>query len=574
MAADDLMQPYFYLNAFPVIPKSDGKWSLDPRLIPLWRKALRHDENELHRKIAHDIIYANKQGHVGIEATRPELLLILAETKTHPATRFAVARALVALETRDASAALLAAAQSDSDLRQFVEPVLAQWRFAPATEVWRQRLAASNTPRRDLVLAAQAVAEIGDAGSLKDLVRIATNRGTASDIRLVAARAAGQIADSGLEADADALLSLASANQIDRLVVVGLITKHHSPAIIAKLQTLAVDAEAAVAGGALRALFLQDPSLVLPVAEVSLVHADANVRQVAIETYLKLPTLERLSTLTARMNDLHPGLREMVRRGLFTYAQDATYESMIRERAMQILGGDDWRGQEQTAILLAALKQESVAPRLVDLLESPRFEVMVSTAWALKILKVPATCDPITEKLKRSIPLFDRTRVFRGSRHGVAIGDQLAHLCEALGVMRYKPAMPILRTLIPKDLLIPPISRATGVWAIGQIYEDRDDSELAQAFMARAEDTMSMPPETIEVQRASLLALGSMRAKEVLPRIKKLLGPTADFGEIDAASQWAVERISGEVIPHMPTTDNVQVGWSLEPIDPPKPPKE
>lgn len=112
---------------------------------------------KMRRQTAEAIISAHKLGHEGLSTFEPDLLNVIKQEKPLSAARYSAVHALIVLDSRNSAAALLEASQNDGkDMRQLVEPVLADWGFAPIQEIWSKRIHADDTPRRELVLAIRA----------------------------------------------------------------------------------------------------------------------------------------------------------------------------------------------------------------------------------------------------------------------------------------------------------------------------------------------------------------------------------------------------------------------------------
>ena len=462
------------------------------------------------------------------------------------------------LDSRTSAATLFDVSQmAGKDLRQLVEPALADWNYEGIRPVWYQRIASVKTPRRDLILAIQGLGRQRDAAALESLLNLAMTREHPADVRLAAARAAGQVTNEGLEPKSDQLLARDRESILERLCAVAIITRHQSEPAIKSLQTLSTDPEPTVTGAALRALYAHDPTLVLQLVESALRSLDANVRRVGIETYLKLPTPERIRTLSLRMNDPHPQLRGLVREAFFSLSKDQSLDATIRQSTVAILAGDDWRGQEQAALLLGALDEESVAVRLIELLDANRPEVKLAVAWSLKTIAVGSTATPILA--------FSQRRTDNTKAVDTLLDDQLAHLFEFLGTQKFDEAIPLLLVYVPKTPIYGIRSRSAAVWALGLIQEGHVNEPLAKQLMERVLDTMSSPPEALDVRRTAILTLGRLRAKTQLPGLKELLGEQVDNELIDLAIRWAVYQISGELLPIAPLPASERSGWFLEP---------
>ncbi|MBS0202668.1 MAG: hypothetical protein JSS49_07185 [Planctomycetes bacterium] len=561
-AAAAEIEIHFLLENDPPTRFQTVPWTLNPELLPLWKRAMARPESELKRQVADSITVAHRMGHAGMQEAIPELMAVLQEEQNHPAARHAAANALIALDGRgSASALMLASQKGNKDLRQLVEPVLARWNVEAMRPIWRQRIASINSPRRDLILAIHGLGEQRDAEALEGLLTLAMTAENPSDIRLAAARAVGRITDQGLESKAQQLIARSINGIVERLCGASLISRHHSDSAVMLLQKLGADPEPTVAGDALRSLFAFDPKLVLPLVEASLLNPDANVRRVAIQTYVALPTLERIQTLSLRLNDAHPELRSLVRESFYVLSKDAALDPTIRRSSTAILNGSDWRGQEQAGMLLAALDEEGVAPRLLELLDSPRPEVEVSSAWGLKTLDVAAMTAPVlayaqqrTEKVNPFTSSTDR---------------QMAHLFEFLGRQKISEAIPLMEKYVPKGNF-GEYSRSSAIWSLGLIQEGTVNEPLAAQLIVRVQDVGGIPPEYLEVRRASVLTLGRLRAKTQLAALKELVGDKIDNDNMELSIGWSIQQISGEVIPMAPLVSATRSGWFLEPIPPPK----
>lgn len=559
----DEIQIDLLMDREPAEKPQQPQWQFDGSLVDLWKRALARPESELKRQAAHALIQAHQFGHVGMDAAVPELRDALQQDNVHAAARHTVARALIVLDDRMSAPLLFDVSQAaGKDLRQLIEPTLAAWNFAAIRPVWRQRLTTIKTPRRDLMLAIQGLARQRDPLSLEGLLKLALEGEIPGDVRLASARAAGQVAHQGLEDEAERLLARKNASSLERLCAISLIDLHRSPVAVRIQLVLAVDPEPAVAAAALRSLFAADPQLVLPVAEAAMKNGDANVRQVGIDTYLQLPTPERIQFVSQHLSDPHPALRRTVRDTFFVLSRNTELDRSIRASSMAILAGDDWRGQEQGAILLAALGEKQVAGRLVELLESTRPEVMVMSAWALKTLAIPETATKSQDYAVRvSARTLNETHTDR----------QVAHLFELLGVLKATSAIPLLETFVPKETAAGPDTRAAAIWSLGLIQEGQTNEKLSVQLLQRAMDTITNPPEHDTVRRAAVLSLGRLRAAPQVRGLKQLVNNKITNTTMDLTVRWAISEITGEKLPIEPLPSVERSGWFLESTRKPPP---
>lgn len=531
------------------------------RMIGLWILALKRPESELQRQAAEAIARAHKAGVTGLSKATGELLAIVAADQSHPAARYAAAQALVTLDHKEAAGELRAAAGRHGALiKQVVEPALARWDDQPIRDVWLARLSDRNTHRRELMLALAGLGTVGEPRATAACLALAKDSQQSADVRLAAARAAGSISDHGLEGDAAGLVGTPQPPQINRLCAVALLSRHRSAEAQQLLLRLAADPEPAVMAAALSRLAAIDVQLVLPLAEAAMQHADANVRQLGAAAYVQRPTPARVTALARLLDDPHPKVRGQVREDLFSLAKTPELDQTVREGAMAALAGESWRGQEQAALLLAALDHKPAAPRLVALLESNRPEVMVATAWGLRKLAVPETLPALLDKARRQTE-FRKTK---GELPG--LDEQVAHLCEALGLMKYAPAESVLRQYIPKrqDWTL---SRMAGIWAVGHLHAGKPNEELAALLIARLTDRDPINPEMPSNRMAAAISLGRMKAASQVEAMRGWMGPVIDPEPVDMAIRWALIEITGEKLPPVATPAGRLGTWFLEPLD-------
>ena len=84
------------------------------------------------RRIAETIVEAHRSGAPEMAETVPALLKAIQAADQHRIVRLSVARALVALDAREAAPVLWqVAAEEGLEMAQVVEPALARWDYAP-----------------------------------------------------------------------------------------------------------------------------------------------------------------------------------------------------------------------------------------------------------------------------------------------------------------------------------------------------------------------------------------------------------------------------------------------------------
>lgn len=529
---------------------------------PLWTQALARPENDMQRVTAETIARAHLFGYPGMTEFRPRLLEIMTAEQTHPVTRFAAARALLALDTREAAPTLFKVSQQYSaDLRQLIEPTLGDWKYQPLAEVWRARLNSPETRHRDLVLAIDGAVRLGDVEAVPLLLKMVHDPLRITAVRLEAAESSGQLRDSGLEPDVAKLLAGRDVPQINRLCAVRLLAKHSSETAREALLKLAVDTEPSVAAAALGKLFSLNPDFVVPLAEGAMQNADPIVRLRGSEAYAARPNPARAVFLVRLLDDPHPQVRGSVREAIYVLTKTPELDAVLRPAIMAMLAADGWRGQEQAALLLGELDHEPATKRLIQLLEAKRGEVMTTAAWALRKLAVPDTLPAILDKAQRQTT--ERKKVKSTDND---LDAQVVHLFECMGLMKYKPAEPLLREHVPKSFDYGQYSRGAAIWALGYLHEDKADEELVKQFVERMLDR-SIPAEMSIVHVMCTISLGRMRAKSQEGLIRGMMPTPTAPDEMNIIRRWVLNRITGETFPDLIPDKYSRGGFFLTPLD-------
>lgn len=529
---------------------------------PLWLEALARPESDLQRLAAETIAQAHVIGVPEMIDARELLLRVVSAEKSHLTARIAAARALIVLDAKDAGQSLFdASMRYGADLRQVIEPALADWKFEPIRAIWLQRLDAKETRHRELMLAIHGLGKAGDESALPKLLGLTSDRQRPSSVRLAAARSAGLLKDSGLDADAKQLIGADSSSTTDRLVAVALLGRHQSAAAQSLLLQLARDQEPSVVAAALARLNAISHDLVLPLAEQAIANDDVNVREQGANAFVARPTPGRMMLLAKLLDDVHPSLRGSIRESLFVLAQNPDLDAVIRPAATQVLESESWRGQEQAALLLCELDHKPAAPRLVKLLESSRSEVLVTAAWGLRKLAVPEMLPAMLERATQQTEVRLKGRL----PHGV--DEQVAHLFEAFGIMKYAASEALLRKYVPKILDLGEYSRSAAIWSLGLLHNGVPDEQLATQLVERLTEPLLVPSEFTRVRTMSAISLGRMQAKSQVKRMLDFLGPKVSPFATPLAIRWAVHQLTGELLPDAEPPIESRSGWFLEPLD-------
>ncbi len=552
----------FLMDSDPQIQIPDRVKNFKPAFKQMWLAALRRPDADMQRMAAETISRAHQFGVPGLTEAVPDLERILEAATSHPAARFAAARALITLDSEGSAEKLFGASEKfGADLCQLIEPALADWNYEPIKSVWAQRLSGPNVETRDLILAMRGVARVADTSAIPVLLGIVRDDVRGPDVRIEAATAAGRLAESGLESDAGRLgQNSQSPHQVDPICAVRLLSRHTSPAAVQLLTALASNKEPAVAASALRRLNSIDSQLVLPLAEAALQHTDQLMRVEGVTAYLHLPTIERLQRLGELLNDPSPSIRQRIAGEFVNLAARPELNDVITTTAKTALLGNHWQGQEQAALLLGRLEYKLMAQRFVELLDSPRGEVRVAVAWALRKIAVEETVPGMINQIR-----FRTTQRLRNE--AIPFLDfQVAHLLEALGTFKSKDGIPVMLEYVPKNPAMGERSRSAAIWALGKIFEGTRDADLEGLLGDRMRDDSPRPRESHLVKQLSIIGLARMKCVDELSYFRVQGSPPFRPSRISMSARWAFKELTNEDLPPLTPDFASQGNWFLEPF--------
>lgn len=557
--ADDDIKPDFLMDSDPQLQLPESVVYFHPDLKSLLMTALQRPEADMQRMSAETVARTHELGLQGLSEAIPQLEKIVESEGSHSAARFAAARALIVLNSEASADKLFAASQAHgADLRQLVEPALANWNHAAAKAKWLERLSAKDTTHRDLTLALRGLGETKESTALASVLGFVNNLTQDAGLRLEAAAAAGQIAETGLESAAEKLArDTRAAAFVNQLCAIRLLVRHSSPEATRLLTELSSHQESVVAAESLTRLNEIDSNLVLPLAEAAMKHRDPHVRLQGALAYSKLPMADRIAPLGALLTDINPTIRKSVLESLLKLSETSELHDAICETAMSALGGD--KRQREAALLLGIVDHKPAANRLVELLEAENPDVMICAAWALRKLAVPETSVPMLDKAKRQT---ERRR----QENIAGLDEQVAHLFEALGVMKVAEAEPVLRLYVPKDFYSGDRSRGAAIWALGRLKEGVRDEELENELAGRLLDFADQQPEKSLIKQMSVVALVRMKSVEEVDLLRGLVDRMGRPVALAVTLRWGVKELTGEELP-APPADAISPGtWFLEPL--------
>jgi HEAT repeat protein len=535
-------------------------WPADLRRV--WSEGLRHSDSQFRREVADSIRKAHLGGMPGLVALRDDLRAVLETAGEHPVTRTAAAAALVELDTRELADFL--AGQTllgPLPLRFVVEPALAKWDHLPSREVWLDRLRGGEANPELRRIAAQSLAQVGEPAAVEPLRNVLFSTHQGADYRLTAARALAVLnPPESLQWSRQLFAAPDSELSLNAQLAVELLAGASSPEAIELLDQYVRFPAPTVAGVAMRRLLDLDPARLLARAAETVNDRDANIREITLSALTDDPTPQSVKLLARGLLDPVPDLRRMARRALLSHAADPKLRQAVIARCQQVMRIDSWRGLEQATIVLTELEQRQIKDRLIELVDHPRPEVQITAAWAIKHLFEPDDAPRLHDMARRVTDEID------SGQAAISRSFVQAHLMEALGVLKHRPAVEDLVRLVPKTAPYLVQSRAAAIWSLGFLLNPKQDAGLIRSLEARLADANSVPMEQPEVRAASAISLGRIGDPASLGELRTWYQTEGPNREVGRSSGWAVMQMTGEQLPEAQPYRQPIRNWSLEPI--------
>ncbi len=549
----------------PYLIPPAGVKTLDPRYVPLFDKTLREmNDDEVLETAALSLARVAHEKLQDISGSN-DILLKHLESNSNLRVRFACARALVNADISQSASAVLKLNEHASDAqRLWIEPALARWKTAAAADIWKKRLAADSETTVAVSLACDGLAALGDPQVSDLLLSVLHGKLLAYEKRRAAAKAFCVLAPDRAFTEAESLIG---GNVLERLLGIELLSST-KPEAHARLLPLCADGSDGVASAAWEALYRLNPDALIPALPAGRMHHDAVVRMTAARIMQLFPDAERSGWLHEQLSDKHLEVRNVARAMLFLVAEN---ESQLRDgiiaKASETLteNSENWQGIEQSLLLLGQLRAAQFSDRCIPLLEHPRSEVLVTSAWLLHLFPDPEVEEAVRKHLLRNEEILKNAGTVIVS--SADIGEQSSYLIQYAGLMRLKDLQAILEPDFDKAAPGGSFKRAAAMWALGLFHENDPVPALAKSFLERIADRAGIPPEMHEVQSMSAIALGLMKAKPAVPGL--LEAYKIDFPDtgIPDSARWSLGMI-GETLPDPVKPISLVVGgWKLSPVD-------
>ncbi|MBM3965810.1 MAG: hypothetical protein FJ308_12220 [Planctomycetes bacterium] len=508
------------VKSYAVNVESLGSLDTEQRLVTAQLICLNHDKD-------------------GFKGAARAIELLMARLSSHTESVL-VERVMVSavclLDDGTQATALWEVANEDEVMRTTVERALAKWKKSTAIEIWRGRVRSPASNANDLALALEGLATVGTVEDRPSLISCMRSRSISESNLVLASMALGATNASGLNALAEELLGSALP---DRYTLVAHLLRNHSDEkSLAKLLLVLNSGPNTARRIAAEGVASHFPRTAVELAPSWTTDADNNLRRLSLLILKGIKAPESIKLQAALLGDTDVHVRNLAREQLLELAQ-GDMRAVVDECISEQLNSDNWRGIEQSVILSTQLRDQSRCDSFVKLLDHPQPEVYMHAGWGLMELadkpeileQIQRYCEPITDQLEKGSRRGEKSETIR-----------LSFLLEALGKNRISAASPTLKRYIPKqDFRMGNLSRASAIWALGQIEKETDDPALRGQLRERIQDLASMTPENYLVGYACMLALGEFGYKDSKETIKKTGARRPN--PLGYAVEWAVEKI-------------------------------
>lgn len=526
-------------------------WEVSPDFGDIWKteipeRVIRFDVESLNStqlqervQVARMICREYKNPNFKKKERALELLLARLSGKEEPVTsRRAMISAATLLDDGTNAVKLWELAQADTLSRTTVEKSLTKWKSPLAREIWRKRLTDPLVPPAEIAIAIEGLAVVGESEDTVALQRLLRENGTTFTNRHLAAVALGQLNQDGLSELAQQVLE--SDIEQRHLLAAELIKRHAGEKTLAQLRTIFNDGSNVAQFVAAQALFAHFPEVAREYAPEMVGHPDSTMRILALNLLDKHTDEASLRLQALLLDDRNTDIRHLAGTQLISKAVEGQRE-LVDELITEHMNAEPWPGIEQAIIMAVSLQDQTRCTKFLELLEHPRPEVNMHAGWALMELAQDSAI------LASMVPHVEKATDFmvaNGVRPPLYKTDtiRLSYLFEAFGRNKYEPMHKLLMKYVPKnDFKMGYASRASAIWALGQLNQGKDNQALREALFERIADVLSIPPEDYLVRFSCILALGEMGFEDSLPTLKNF-NDGIPF-PIGYACDWATEQI-------------------------------
>ncbi|MGC8624810.1 MAG: HEAT repeat domain-containing protein [Phycisphaerae bacterium] len=539
----------------------------NPALIRLWYSALQQNIPEVISKTCSAISVAAVHRVPNLSMLIPPLEhLAVSKTVSLP-VRISVVKALATIRDRHSEsflARLDAATRSPFALE--LDPVLARWKSAYMPMIWLRRLELGAAAIPVQVAAAHALGRVDAKSADTVLKQIVSNTARPFSLRLAAAKSLAILRPSGLAALGVYILKTQGRGRTQRLLVSTVVSAADSVLQRQMARTFATDSNSAVAAIAWRALLRHDVAVLRPLAFKMSKNADPTIRLLVARTWRHLGGKKSIQGLAELLNDPRRPIRWYARAALSALGAAPSSRRVVIHACRSVIHGQQPRAIRQACLVLSRLDDKASAKDFVSLLSSGNQAVRLGAVVAIRRVAVRTTLPQLLVFVKKTatnsryafghiakpgyLPQFDADSL------------ELSQSFQFFGLMRYRPALPVMVPCIPKHAPYGIAAREAAIWAIGMIDDGQSHPRLAKELAGRLDD-MALPfPEFEPVRKMAAISLGRLQARAQLTDLKASFS-TRDIGHISLACRWAIEKLTGKVLPLPHSSRTFQTGFLM-----------
>ena len=424
-----------------------------------------------------------------------------------------------------------------------IEKALTHWKQPYAVQLWRNRLLERKCTEQELTRACAGLGSVGTQDDLANLSSLVSDGTQSATVRLVAAQAIGELSDSSQLRLAQSLrASPALHTDLFAISVLGRQSdKTDSDATQQFVFDVAEHGSLLAQRAAYRWICDMIPEEAQARARDFFKRDDSEIRRLSLLQVNRTDHEDAIPVLVAALRDSNSNLRQIAREQLLVFANRSDdHEQRIKDVVGPEMAKDDWRSIAECIRLAVELRQPQHAVRILELLDHPRVEVSVKAAWALSHLgteesvlaKMLEHASYWTKRMQSKVELTPPINEYDFRRIG--------HLLEGFGVHRYTPAQSTLILYVPRKEPFGLISRITGTWAAGKMWEDEKNEALAKELCARIADKNNLFPEAMSVRFVATIALGFLSDRTTR---EALVVNDEPGNPIGYATTWALERL-------------------------------
>jgi HEAT repeat protein len=302
---------------------------------------------------------------------------------------------------------------------------------------------------------------------------------------------------------------------------------------------------------------LADSDQQIAVAKTILADPDFSVRQAAAELLIAHPSGDAVPYLLKQLTENYPPLRDSARDALVAAAL-LPVPAVIESAATMLTNADPDR-REDGSYILGHARSDVALQQQITLLNDANWMVVGQAAESLGRIGRPEA-GPALAQLADTVREFDET--WMSNRRLTAVESAFI----SLGQLHYKPALPLLKWVMPQKTAYPAELRTRVIWASGLIG-DADDRELAAICLSISND--NSPFESEDARFEAIKAIGNLHYLPALDEMRRQ-ATESPFPTLRWMAHLVADRLDGgRPTTYTPPTTTVVAETSIMVLQPP-----